>query len=90
MQPPGIAPHGSDLPGLSQTIDSISIQDTFLQSMSLPGLGLAAQLEAKIRPPTVIVLKEGSEWRFEVSFDSKVEVKVHLTPSQNTCSKFSN
>jgi len=81
MQPPGIAPHGSDFPGLGHTIDPISIRVIVPQSMSLPGLGLALQPEANIRPPTVIVLKEGSEWRFEVSFDSKVEVKVHQTLS---------
>ncbi len=90
MQPPGTAPYGSDLPGLGQTIDSTSERKTLIQSMSLPGLGLALQPEANIRPPTVLVLKEGSEWRFEVSFDSKIEVKVQQTPSQITCSKFSN
>lgn len=82
MQPP--------LPGLGQATDSISIREIFTQSMSLPGLGLDLQPEADIRLPTVLVLKEGSEWRFEVSFESKVEVKVQQTPSQNTSSKVSN
>lgn len=45
--------------------------------MSLPGLGFAAQPEQEDRPPTVHELKAGAEWRFEVPFDWKVEVKVH-------------
>lgn len=43
--------------------------------MSLPGL----QLEAPVEPgstPTIHDIKENSEWRFEVAFGSKVEVKV--------------
>ena len=44
--------------------------------MSLPGLGLAAQPEAENGPTAIYALKEGSEWRFEVAFDSKIEVKV--------------
>lgn len=43
--------------------------------MSLPGLQLEAPIETG-STPTVHEIKENSEWRFEVAFGSKVEVKV--------------
>lgn len=43
--------------------------------MSLPGLDLSAPVE-KLMLPTIYELKEGSEWRFEVAFGSRIEVKV--------------
>ena len=52
------------------------IGQTVPQIMSLPGLGLSAPPEAELRPPAIHLLKEGTEWRFEVAFGSNVEVKV--------------
>lgn len=43
--------------------------------MSLPGLQLEAPVETG-STPTVHDIRENSEWRFEVAFGSKVEVKV--------------
>ena len=43
--------------------------------MSLPGLDLSAPVET-VATPTVHELKEQTEWRFEVAFGSKVEVRV--------------
>jgi len=43
--------------------------------MSLPGLNISAPAE-EIVVPKIHDLKEGTEWRFEVSFGTKVEVKV--------------
>ena len=43
--------------------------------MSLPGLELSAPVEATL-VPTIQELKEGTEWRFEVAFGTKVEVRV--------------
>lgn len=43
--------------------------------MSLPGLELSAPVET-IATPTVHELKEQTEWRFEVAFGTKVEVRV--------------
>ncbi|KAL9128688.1 MAG: hypothetical protein Q9217_002681 [Psora testacea] len=43
--------------------------------MSLPGLNVSAPVQ-EILVPSVYELKEGAEWRFEVSFSSKVEVKL--------------
>lgn len=48
--------------------------------MSLPGLQLAAPVEPVINT-SVYELPEASEWRFEVAFGSKVEIKVRLTES---------
>ncbi len=44
-------------------------------TMSLPGLQISAPAEIEATP-TIHELKEGTEWRFEVAFGSKVEVKV--------------
>ena len=47
-------------------------------AMSLPGLNVAEAAE-EIKPAktaTTHDIKAGTEWRFEVSFDSKIEVKV--------------
>lgn len=74
--PPATAPPSSDLPGLGQLIALNETKENQLQKMSLPGLGLATQPEAEAYPPAIHNLKEGSEWRFEVPFDSKIEVKV--------------
>ena len=46
-----------------------------ISKMSLPGLDLSAPVETVINP-TVYELKEQTEWRFEVAFLSKVEVRV--------------
>ena len=43
--------------------------------MSLPGLDLPAPVET-VAAPIVHELKEQTEWRFEVAFDTKVEVRV--------------
>lgn len=43
--------------------------------MSLPGLQLEAPVETG-STPTIHDIKENSEWRFEVAFGSKIEVKV--------------
>lgn len=43
--------------------------------MSLPGLELSVPVETT-RVPTIQELKEGTEWRFEVAFGTKVEVRV--------------
>ena len=43
--------------------------------MSLPGLDLSAPTETVVTP-TVHELKEQTEWRFEVAFGTKVEVRV--------------
>lgn len=48
-------------------------------SLPLPGLNSSGPVET-LASPTVYELKEGTEWRFEVAFDSKVEVKVRLGP----------
>ena len=44
-------------------------------TMSLPGLDLSAPVETVVTP-TVHELKEQTEWRFEVAFGTKVEVRV--------------
>ena len=44
-------------------------------TMSLPGLHISPPTEVEALP-TIHELKEGTEWRFEVAFGSKVEVKV--------------
>lgn len=49
--------------------------------MSLPGLDLDAPDETVVTP-TVHELKEQTEWRFEVAFGTKVEVRVRC-PSQS-------
>ncbi|KAL9045176.1 MAG: hypothetical protein Q9214_001746 [Letrouitia sp. 1 TL-2023] len=43
--------------------------------MSLPGLQLSAPVES-VSIPVIHELREGSEWRFEVAFGSKVDVKL--------------
>lgn len=69
---------GIHLPGLDSISnkDGIAARDSLPKSMSLPGLGLSTQQEEEVVLPAYHVLKEGSEWRFEVSFDSRIEVKV--------------
>lgn len=46
-----------------------------ISKMSLPGLDISAPVETVVSP-TVHELKEQTEWRFEVAFGSKVEVRV--------------
>ena len=46
-----------------------------ISKMSLPGLDLSAPVEVVVNP-TVYELKEQTEWRFEVAFLAKVEVRV--------------
>ena len=48
--------------------------------MSLPGLDLSAPVETVVSP-TVYELKEQTEWRFEVTFDNTVEVRVRSPTS---------
>lgn len=43
--------------------------------MSLPGLQVSVPTETVVAP-TIQELKEGTEWRFEVAFGTKVEVKA--------------
>ena len=43
--------------------------------MSLPGLQLSAPVETAV-VPTIQDLTENTEWRFEVAFGTKVEVRV--------------
>ena len=43
--------------------------------MSLPGLQLSGPVE-NVVAPTVHDLREGIEWRFEVAFGTKIEVRV--------------
>lgn len=50
--------------------------------MSLPGLQVSAPVET-VAAPVVHELKEGTEWRFEVAFGSKVEVKVSSRPTSS-------
>ena len=56
--------------------------------MSLPGLDLSAPVET-VAAPTVHDLKEQTEWRFEVAFGTKVEVRV-CSPSPNALLYFLN
>ena len=46
-----------------------------ISEMSLPGLELSAPVETAVTP-TVHELKEQTEWRFEVAFGTKLEVRV--------------
>ena len=46
-----------------------------ISEMSLPGLELSAPVETAVTP-TVHELKEQTEWRFEVAFGTRVEVRV--------------
>ena len=48
--------------------------------MSLPGLELPAPVET-VTEPVVHELKEQTEWRFEVAFGTKVEVRVWIPGS---------
>lgn len=67
------------LPGLGRVValqNASSEGPRAYSAMSLPGLGLSVAPESQYRPPVVHELKEGTEWRFEVAFESNVEVKV--------------
>lgn len=55
--------------------------------MSLPGLQLSAPIETAV-VPAVHELKERTEWRFEVAFGSKVEVRVSRSPSTQHSNTF--
>ena len=44
-------------------------------TMSLPGLNISAPVQ-EVKAPVAYDLREGTEWRFEVAFGTKVEVKV--------------
>ena len=57
-------------------------------TMSLPGLDLPAPVETVVTP-TVHELKEQTEWRFEVAFGTRVEVRVRC-PSLNALFNFIN
>ena len=43
--------------------------------MSLPGLNVETPVQESVKRSTV-ELKENTEWRFEIAFGTKVEVKV--------------
>ena len=45
--------------------------------MSLPGLNVADPVYEAVAT-TVVELKDNAEWRFEVAFGTKVEVKARL------------
>lgn len=45
-------------------------------NMSLPGLLQHEKPAVPLSTPTIYDIKENSEWRFEVPFGSKIEVKV--------------
>lgn len=48
-----------------------------LNMSSLPGLQLNTPSEP-VSTPTIHEIKENTEWRFEVAFGSKIEVKVYI------------
>ena len=50
-------------------------QDPFVE-MALPGLQMNTIPLVKEKTATVTELQQNSEWRFEVAFGEKVEVKV--------------
>ena len=57
-----------------------AVKDTFPRhahdyKMSLPGLEISAPVET-VTVPTVHELKEQTEWRFEVAFGTKIELRV--------------
>lgn len=64
-----------DIVGLMDRRDSTWLPTEETITMSLPGLQISAPAEVE-SIPTIHELKEGTEWRFEVAFGSKVEVKV--------------
>ena len=53
----------------------VTLPEGSISKMSLPGLDLSAPVETVVNP-TVYELKEQTEWRFEVAFLSKVEIRV--------------
>lgn len=52
--------------------------------MSLPGLDLSAPVETVVTP-TVHELKEQTEWRFEVAFGTRIEVRVNTRSFLSSC-----
>lgn len=48
----------------------------FMAMMSLPGLQLNAPTVPVSSGPIFHDIKENTEWRFEVAFGAKIEVKV--------------
>lgn len=51
-----------------------------LTMATLPGLQLSTPSEP-ISTQIIHDIKENTEWRFEVAFGSKIEVKVHFQPT---------
>lgn len=64
-----------DIVGLMDGRDFARLPTEDTITMSLPGLQISAPAEIEATP-IIHELKEGTEWRFEVAFGSKVEVKV--------------
>ncbi len=67
-------PHDRRDVGLTDRRDFTWLR-TEIVTMSLPGLQISAPVEIEA-VPIIHELKEGTEWRFEVAFGSKAEVKV--------------
>lgn len=80
-----------ETPGKSRAAQAVNVAfpgHANTSKMSLPGLDLSAPDEIVVTP-TVHELKEQTEWRFEVAFGTKVEVRVRC-PSQNALFYFFN
>lgn len=59
---------------LKSTLYSVRLND-MSSKMSLPGLNVAAPVQEAV-VSSVVELEETTEWRFEVAFGTKVDVKV--------------
>ena len=68
--------HDREAVGLSNRRTSTWLPTEGTITMSLPGLQVSSTPVEVEATPTIHELKEGTEWRFEVAFGSKVEVKV--------------
>ena len=73
-------PFGSDLRAnrSAATKDGLNVALSTIRclfTMSLPGLNVSAPVPEVVTASTY-ELKEGTEWRFEVAFGTKVEVKA--------------
>ncbi len=67
--------HDSEAVGLVDRRDFTWLPTEETVTMSLPGLQISTPVEVEATP-IIHELKEGTEWRFEVAFGLKVEVKV--------------
>lgn len=67
-----------ETPDISRAANAVKVTipgQANISKMSLPGLDLSAPVET-VTTPTVHELNGQTEWRFEVAFGSKVEVRV--------------